>query len=445
MAVTTSPIQYARSSDDVHIAYQVLGSGSIDAVLLPGFVNHLEVVLEFPETRQWIERLASFCRLITFDRRGQGLSDRPAVFTIEDHARDVVAVLDAAGSERAALIGISEGGPASIMAAATHPDRISSLVLIGTWARICEASDYPIGAEPWRLEGLRKLLVEHWGEPVGLPLFVGEQAAAEPRFQAFWGRLLRSGTSPAGVNRLVDMWHEFDVRPLLPAVRQRALVMSRSDDPLAAPPFGRYIAERMPSARYVEQPGPHHPAAGDIEAMAAEVEEFLTGERHRPAVDRALATVMFTDIVGSTEQAAALGDARWGALLGEHDRIVRAELDRFGGREIKHLGDGFFAAFDGPARAIRCASSITDAVRLVGVDVRAGIHTGECEVRGDDLAGMAVHIGARVAASAGPSEVLVSGTVRDLVVGSGLPLSDRGVHELKGVEGEWRLFALDRR
>jgi class 3 adenylate cyclase len=250
-------------------------------------------------------------------------------------------------------------------------------------------------------------------------------------------------TSPAGVNRLVDTWHEFDVRALLPAVRQRTLVIVRTEDVLAPVAHGRYIAEHLPDARLAILPGPHHPAI-DGEPVLEEIEEFLTGERRVAETDRALATVLFTDIVGSTERAAALGDARWRALLAEHDGLVRRELGRFGGREVKHLGDGFFAAFDGPARAIRCAEAITSTVRPLGVEVRAGVHTGECEVRGDDLAGMAVHIGARVAALARGGEVLVSGTVRDLVVGSGLPLEDRGPHALKGVDGEWRLFALAR-
>ena len=443
MAATTSPIRYARSSDDVHIAYRVLGEGPLDLVLLPGFVNHLEVIVETPQTAAFVERLASFARLIMFDRRGQGLSDRPAVFTIEDHVRDLIAVLDAAGSERASLIGISEGGPAAIMAAAQHPDRIAELVLIGTWPRIVRAPDYPIGAAPEAVDRLRDLIVGHWGEAVALPLFVGAEAAEQPGMREFWARLLRSGTSPAGVDRLVDTWQEFDVRALLPSVRQRTLVIARSEDVLAPLAHGRYIADHMPEARLAILPGPHHPAI-DSGPVLDEIEEFLTGERHQPEVDRALATVLFTDIVGSTERAGALGDARWRTLLSEHDAIVRRELERSGGREVKHLGDGFFLAFDGPARAIRCADAIAESMTPLGIEVRAGVHTGECEVRGDDLAGMAVHIGARVAALARPSEVLVSGTVRDLVVGSGLPLEDRGAHALKGVEGEWRLFALAR-
>jgi class 3 adenylate cyclase len=327
------------------------------------------------------------------------------------------------------------------MTAAAHPDRIDALALVGSWARIVEAPDYPIGAAPEIIERLRELIVGRWGEPVALSGFVGRERAQDERLREFWGRLLRSGSSPAGVNRVIDTWHELDVRALLPSVRQRSLVVTRSEDHLAPRCYGEYLAEHIPEARLVEVPGPHWIAI-EGDAITEEIEEFFTGERHRPATDRALATVLFTDIVGSTSLAAEVGDTRWRALLADHDEVVRRELSRAGGREVKHLGDGFMAAFDGPARAIRCAQAISEGVR--GLEIRVGIHTGECEVRGDDLAGMAVHIGARVAASAGPSEVLVSGTVRDLVVGSGLQLDDRGVHELRGVEGEWRLFALRR-
>lgn len=443
MQAVTSPIRYVRSSDDVHIAYRVVGDGPLSLVMLPGFVNHLEVVLDFPLTAAFIERLASYARVVLFDRRGQGLSDRPPVFTIEDHVRDLIAVLDDAGIDRVSLLGISEGGPASIMAAGQHPDRIAELVVVGTWARIVEADDYGIGAPPETLERLREKIVGRWGTPVALPLFVGRESAALPQTQDFWARLLRSGASPQGVNRLIDTWHELDVRALLPTVHQRTLVIARSEDVMAPVEMGRYIADHMPNATLEVLPGPHHPAF-DAGPVLDAIEEFLTGERQAPEPDRALATVLFTDIVGSTERAAALGDARWRALLGGHDAAVRREIARFGGREVKHLGDGFFAAFDGPARAVRCAEAIVRAVRPLGIEVRAGVHTGECEVRGDDLAGMAVHIGARIAARSAPSEVLVSGTVRDLVVGSGLALEDRGTHPLKGVADEWRLFALAR-
>jgi class 3 adenylate cyclase len=439
-----TPIRYARSSDDVHIAFRVVGDGDVDLLVLPGFVNHLEVLYEIREAARLVERLARFARVVLFDRRGQGLSDRPSVFTIEDHVRDAIAVLDAAGVDRAGVLGVSEGGPASIMLAAGHPDRVTALALAGTWARITEAPGYPIGAPPAAIEALREAIVGRWGEPVALSLFVGREAAADERWRTAWGRLLRSGTSPAGVDRLIATWHDIDVRALLPSVRQPALILQRTDDVLAPPRFGRYLAEHLPDARYVEIPGPHFPGLGDVEAFGDEIEELLTGGRRTGEADRVLATVLFTDIVGSTERAAALGDRRWRELLVDHDAAVRRQLARFGGREVKQLGDGFFAAFDGPARAVRCAAEVVDAVRPLAIEVRAGVHTGECELRGDDLSGMAVHIGARISACASPSQVLVSRTVRDLVVGSGLEFANGGTRTLKGIDGEWPVYALVR-
>jgi class 3 adenylate cyclase len=444
VAATTAPIRYARSSDDVHLAYRTVGDGPVDLLVVPGFVSHLEIFWEMREVARLVDRLARFARVILFDRRGQGLSDRPAIFTVEDHVRDALAVLDAADASQAGVLGVSEGGIAAIMLAAGHPDRIGALAVAGSWPRITAAPGYPAGASPAELENLRQAIVGRWGEPVALRLWIGEEAAHDERWRSWWGRVMRSGTSPAGVNRLIDTWHELDVRDLLPAVHQPALVLQRTGDVLSPPAAGRYLAEHLSNARYVEQPGPHFPPVGDVEAFGDEVEELLTGRRQAAEPDRALATVLFTDIVGSTERAAALGDRRWGELLADHDAAVRRELDRFGGREIKHLGDGVFATFDGPARAVRGAAAMIDAIRPLGLEIRAGVHTGECEVRGDDLAGMAVHIGARVAARAAASEVLVSGTVRDLVVGSGLVFEDRGAHALKGVDGEWRLFALRR-
>jgi class 3 adenylate cyclase len=444
VAPLDAPIRYARSSDDVHIAYRVVGQGAVDLLVMPGFVSHLEVLYEMPETARLVERLARFARVVLFDRRGQGLSDRPSLITVEDHVRDAVAVLDAAGVERGGVLGISEGGPASIMLAAGHPDRVTALALAGTWARITEAPDYPIGVTPAAIEALRESIVGRWGEPVALSLFVGREAAAQERWQTAWGRLLRSGTSPAGVDRLIDTWHDFDVRALLPAVRQPALILQRTHDVLAPAPFGRYLADHLPDARYVELPGAHFPSVGDVESFGDEIEELLTGGRHTGEPDRVLATVLFTDIVGSTERAAALGDRRWRELLVEHDAAVRRQLARFGGREVKHLGDGFFATFDGPARAVRCAAQAVDAVRPLAIELRAGVHTGECDVRGDDLSGMAVHIGARISACAAPSEVLVSRTVRDLVVGSGLDFADAGTRAIKGLDGEWPVFTLQR-
>jgi class 3 adenylate cyclase len=423
----------------------VVGEGALELLFVPGFVWHAEVVWESPAVRRVFDRLGAFARVAVFDKRGQGLSDRPErPTTLEDVAGDALAVMDAAGFARPAVLGISEGGPASILLAAAHPARVSSLVLlVSNGPRVLDAPDYDAGVPAAVLDATAARWEAEWGGPVGLPLFAAEWVG-DPQAAAWWAKLLRSGVSLAGLRRIVAGWREQDVRDVLPAVHVPTLVISRSEDRLVPPAASRLMAASIPGARQVVVPGPHLPAAGDVDAWLDEVEEFLTGERHAPEPDRVLATVLFTDIVGSTERAGALGDRRWRDLLAAHDAIVRRELARHRGREVKHLGDGVLAAFDGPARAIRCAEAIVEAVRPLGIEVRAGVHTGECEARGDDLAGMAVHIGARVAALAGPSEVLVSGTVRDLVVGSGLGLADRGEHRLKGVPDAWRLFALER-
>lgn len=330
------------------------------------------------------------------------------------------------------------------MLTASHPDRVSSLVLlVSNGPRIVNTPDYDAGVPADVLTHLGAAWEREWGGPVGLPLFAPE-LVDDARTSAFWAKLLRAGVSLSGLRRLVEGWHQQDVRDVLPVVAVPTIVIARSEDLLVPRAASRLLADAIPGARYVEVPGPHLPIAGDQDAWIDEVEEFLTGERHAPEPDRVLKTVLFTDIVGSTETAGRLGDGRWSAVLADHDEIVRRALSRHRGREVKHTGDGFLASFDGPARGIRCAADIVEAVTRAGIEIRAGLHTGECEVRGDDLAGMAVHIGARVAARAAASEVLVSGTVRDLVVGSGLELEDRGTHALKGVDGEWRIFALAR-
>ena len=438
------PVRYTTNGD-VGLAYQVFGEGPIDLLWITGFVWHSEVVWEHPGVRRMFGRLASFARVAVFDKRGQGLSDRPErPTTLEDVAGDALAVMDAAGFERPAVIGVSEGGPAAAVFAATHPARVSSLVLlVSNGPRITRAPDFPHGVDRAALDALAADWSATWGGPVGLPLFAPELAGDE-QVAAFWAKLVRTGVSPAGFRRLVRGWQEQDVREALPAVGVPTLVVRRTEDLLVPPGATRMLAEQIPGARLVELPGPHLPIAGDMDAWIDEVEEFLTGERHAPEPDRVLATVLFTDIVRSTETAGRLGDRRWREVLADHDEVVRRELARHRGREVKHTGDGFLASFDGPARGIRCASAIVESVRRLGIEIRAGVHTGECEVRGDDLAGMAVHIGARVAGRAEASEVLVSGTVRDLVVGSGLSLEDRGTHPLKGVDGEWRIFAVGR-
>ena len=441
-AVVTPKTRYARSGD-VSIAYQVVGDGPFDLVFVPGFVWHIEEIWDIPPWAEFFERLASFSRLIMFDKRGMGMSDRPSdPPTLEESMEDVRAVLDAVGSERAALFGISEGGPMSLLFAATHPDRTRALVVFGTFARIVEDDDYPEGIPRDRMEQMFEGIGHDWGGPVALGIWA-PSLANDPQMQQWWSRLLRTGTSPRGAMSLLRLYLDIDVRHALPTISAPTLVLHRTGDRVAPLRAGRYIADHVPGARMVELPGDSHLiTVGDADAALDEIEEFLTGHRAVREPDRVLATVLFTDIVGSTRRAAELGDARWRRLLDDHNRLVRRHLERYRGREVKTVGDGFVATFDGPARAVRCAQTIADEVRRLGLEIRAGLHTGECELVGDDVAGMAVHIGARVGAQAGPGEVLVSNTVKDLVVGSGLTFAEHGVHELAGVPGEWRLYAV---
>ena len=422
----------------MHIAYQVIGDGPIDLVLVPGFISHVEGWWEEPLCARFLERLAGFSRLILFDKRGTGLSDREfGVPTLEQRMDDVRAVMAAADSARAAVLGISEGGAMSALFAATYPERTAALVLYGTFAEF--RSWVPTREH---LERMLRAMDEEWGTGNSLPHFA-PSLAGEPRFRRWWARFERSGASPGAAMALMRMNSEIDVRHVLPAIRVPTLVLHRTDDVTVDVEAGRYQAAHIPGATYVELPGVDHLAfAGDAEPVLAEIEEFLTGVRPVAEPDRVLATVLFTDIVDSTKRAAALGDRHWREVLEAHHAATRRELGRHRGREVKTLGDGFLAAFDGPARAVRCAAAIAAAVRPLGITVRAGLHTGECEVMGDDLGGLAVHIAARVAAQAGPGEVLVSSTVKDLVAGSGLRFDDRGPRALKGIPDEWRLFAL---
>jgi class 3 adenylate cyclase len=351
--------------------------------------------------------------------------------------------LDAVGSERTALLGISEGGPMSVLYAASYPQRVSHLVLYGSYAKLTRSDDYPAGIPRDALERWIETTASGWGGPVALELFAPSLAGDEEA-QAWWARLLRSGTSPRAAADLMRMYAKIDVRPALSAITAPTLVLHRSGDRVAPSAHAHVLAELIPNARLVEfESDDHLPFASDPEAVPDEVEEFITGERREREPERVLATILFTDIVSSTERAAAAGDRDWRHILERHDELVRAAIKHFRGREIKQTGDGFLAAFDGPARAVQCAESINKRVRPLGIEVRAGVHTGECELRDGDVAGMAVHIGARVGARAGSGEVLVSSTVKDLVVGSGLRFEDRGVAELKGVPGEWSLYALD--
>ena len=435
--------RYAKSGG-THIAYSVNGRGDFDIVVVPGWVSHLELQWEDEPYRRFMERLGSFARVIRFDKRNMGLSDRTGdtMPPLEDRMDDVRAVMDAAGSERAALMGISEGGALAVMFAASYPERVTALVLAGAGARLIRAPDYPHGAPPEAHAKLLALVEQGWGTGVLLPLMYPE--GAEPSVEEWWARFERMAASPGAAICTAKMAAELDVRPLLPVLRMPTLVIHRQADRMVRPANGRYLAEHIPGARYAGSAGAEHWLwlGNGAESDLGEIEEFLTGSRRHYEPDRVLATVLFTDIVGSTERAAELGDQRWGAILDEHDRLVRRELTRFRGREIKATGDGFLATFDGPARAIRCAAAIRDGMKPVGLEVRSGLHTGEVELRDGDVGGIAVHIGARIASLAGAGEVLVSSTVKDIVAGAGIDFADRGEHGLKGVPGEWRLFSV---
>jgi class 3 adenylate cyclase len=412
-------------------------------VLVPGFITHVELLWEHEPFARTFERLASFARVINFDRRGSGLSDPVAEApTLEERMDDVRAVMDAAGSERAALLGISEGVPMSILLAATYPERVQSLVCCGGMARSTEAEDYPWGTPVEALiESSAELVLPHWGTGALIEVVAPSQAD-NPESRAFFARLERASSSPGMLAQLAQMFLEIDVRDVVPSVHVPTLILHRRHDRLVNVRNGRWLADHMPNARLVELPGDDHSLWYENPELAfGEVQEFLTGTRDAPEPDRVLATVVFTDIVDSTRTAAELGDHEWRGVLDRHQATVRKALERFGGREVKSTGDGFLATFDGPARAIRCARTILDSSEQQGIRVRAGLHTGECEVMGDDIGGIAVHIAARVSALAGASEVLVSRTVKDLVAGSGLEFSERGAHELKGVPDSWELYA----
>jgi class 3 adenylate cyclase len=435
-----APIRYARSGD-VNIAYQVTGEGPFDLVLVPGFFSHLEIGREHAGNARFLERLESFARLICFDKRGTGLSDRGVGLPdLETRMDDVRAVMDAAGSESAALFGYSEGGPMCVLFAATYPERTRSLVLYGTYAKRCDPDgDYPWAPTRAERESTASELELAWGENVDLSTMAPN---ADAELRAWFHRLGRAGVSPAGARDLILMNSKVDVRELLASVQCPTLVLHRTGDLDARVEEGRYITARIPGARFVELPGDDHVPAIEPDQIVDEVEGFLTGSRPATPSHRVLTTILCTDLVGSTERVQALGDAAWASLLDRHHDAVRSELRRYSGEELDTAGDGFLAAFDGPARAIRCALGIREALRPLGLDVRAGVHTGEVERRpGDKPRGIAVHVCARVAALAGPGEVLVSSTTHDLVAGSGLAFDDRGEQSLKGIEGPRKLFA----
>jgi class 3 adenylate cyclase len=435
--------KYAKS-EGLHIAYQVFGEGELDLVFVPGFTTHVELAWEYAPSVRFLEGLASFARVITFDRRGSGLSDPVVdVPTLEQRMDDLRAVMDAAGCERAALVGLSEGVPMSILFAATYPARVQALVSIGGMARSTYAEDYQWGTPAEALnESVAELIGPHWGDGSIVEVASPSQAG-NPEARAYWGRIERSTASPGMMIGLAEMFLDIDVRDVVPSVQTPALVLHRTLDRLVNVGHGRWLAEHLPNARIVEFEGDDHGFwfQGTAELLGI-LQEFLTGARAVAEPDRVLATVLFTDIVDSTRMAAELGDQRWRELLERHQRAVRENLDHFHGREVKSTGDGFLATFDGPARAIRCASAILQSSKAAGLHVRAGLHTGECEIMGDDIAGIAVHIAARVSARAEPQELLVSRTVKDLVAGSGLQFTDRGVHDLKGVPDPWQLYAV---
>ncbi len=436
--------RYARSGD-VHIAYQVVGEGPTDLVFVPGWVSNVEVLWEEPRVARFLERLASFARVILFDKRGTGLSDpvpEDGLPTLEQRMDDVRAVMDAAGSARAALFGFSEGGSMSVLFAATYPERTLALVTFGIFASRVWSEDYPWAPTPEQREAWLSLIERDWGRDADLAT-LAPSVAEDAAFRRWFGRYMRLSASPRAAVALGRMNTRIDVRDVLPTIRVPTLVMHRRDDADARVEEARYIAARIPGARLVELDGADHLVfTGDADAVLGEIEEFLTGARGGTDADRVLTTVLFTDVVDSTRRAAELGDRAWSELLERHHALVRRELARFRGTEVGTTGDGFLATFDGPARAVRCAAAITAAVTALGLRVRAGVHTGEVERRADDVRGLAVHVGARVCALAGPGEVLVSRTVRDLVSGSGLAFAPRGSHALKGVPGEWDLFAV---
>lgn len=441
--ITQPRTRYARSGD-VSIAYQVVGDGSIDVVLVPGYISHVELIWEIPTAVHIIERIASFARLIIFDKRGSGLSD-PVVGapTLEERMDDVRAVMAAAGSERAAIFGASEGVPMSLLFAATYPQQTTALVLYGGMARSTWAPDYPWAAPADALLESSQAMAPYLYEGAVVEI-MAPSLADVPFARDLFAKLQRYSASPSMLEQLFRMFLDIDVRAVLPSVTTPTLFLHRRGDRAVNYRASEWMAGQVPGASYVELEGIDHAVfAGDTDTLLDELEEFLTGVRRSAEVDRVLATVMFTDIVDSTQRASALGDRAWRALLDAQNEVLRRELGRYRGREVKTLGDGMLATFDGPARAIRCAQAMTDAVRALGIEVRVGLHTGEVELVGDDVAGIAVHIAARVGALAGAGEVLVSGTVKDLVAGSGIAFADRGEHVLKGIPDQRRIYSVD--
>ena len=434
--------KYARSGDS-HIAYQVVGDGPIDLVFVPQFWSHLDFQWEEPRLARFLRRLSSFARLILFDKRGCGLSDPvplTSALTLEEWGDDVRAVMDAANSPRAALLAHSGGRPMAILFAATLPERTAALTLIDAYPRLAQAPGYPHGVSGSWVKGFLQLTERDWGTGRALD-YSAPSVSQDAAFKEWWARFERVSASPGAALAIARMLAAVDVRQVLPSIQAPTLVIHRKDHPFLPVAQARDLTESIPAARLVEVPGRDHPFfLGDTELLLDSIAEFVTGSRAPSSSERVLATVLFTDIVGSTTRAAQLGDQRWRQTLDEHDAIADRQLHRFRGRLIHRTGDGLLAVFDGPARAVHCAVALRDVLRAFGLEIRAGLHTGEIEARGDDVAGIGVHIAARVQAEALPGQVLVSRTVTDLVVGSGLPFSEIGTRLLKGVPGQWQLF-----
>jgi pimeloyl-ACP methyl ester carboxylesterase len=436
--------RYARS-DGLDIAYQVFGDGPIDLVFAGGWVTHLEYAWRQPRVADFYRRLARFSRLILFDKRGTGLSERLAVDrppTLDERMDDLRVVMDATGSEQAALFGVSEGGAMSMLFAATYPERTRALILLGTYARRVAGPGYSLGPSADEWGRFIDSLEDQWGGPVALEM-VAPSVAHDPTVADWWSTYLRLGATPRTGAELLRMNAQIDVRPILPAIRAPTLVLHRRGDRAFPPESGRFIADHIPDARFLELDGEDHQFwAGDTEPILGAVEEFLTGTRRAPPSRRILTTLLFTDLVGSTRRLAEIGDAAWRSLLESHHAAVRAVLEQYGGIEVDTTGDGFLARFDGPGRAVLAATTIRGELTRMGLEVRMGIHTGEVEVAAAELRGIAVHLAARVMAEAASGEILVTRTVRDLVAGSGIHFADRGLHPLKGVPGQWELAAV---
>jgi pimeloyl-ACP methyl ester carboxylesterase/class 3 adenylate cyclase len=434
--------RYAKNGD-VHLAYQVIGDGPQDLLFLVAGGNHADLQWEEPGFARFLTRLASFSRLIVYDLRGSGLSDRTGeVPAFEHQMDDALAVLDAAGSAQTALLAYSQAGPLGALLAATYPDRFSPLMFYASYARTLWAPDYPWGRRPEIWAALMDMIENAWGTDV-LADLISPSKSKDPEYLKWFVRFQRATASPGEVRRLLEMWSQTDVRAILGSIRVPTLVLHRVGDNFREMGHSRYLAEHIPGARLIELPGIDHvPFVGETGPLLDEIQEFVTGAKPVADADRVLATVVFADIVNSTGHAARLGDHAWRGVLEDYYGLVRRQLERFRGREVKTVGDAVLATFDGPARAVRCARAVADGFGTLGLEVHAGVHTGECEVIGQDLGGLAVHVGARVADLAGRGEVLASSTVKDLTVGSGISFEDRGMHELRGVPGEWRLYAV---